>query len=213
MCASCVAQGASVPPYATAGSMSVSAQNSARAERRHDKHRHGAAMPSVRACAASISARIPPETDASQPLLVTSAHVAERGYDQEHKQLTSRAHVRSCTVHRVQDGDMISIDTEQRTMDVDLPSDVLAARRAQWQAPPEKTSGALHKYIRLVSSASRAASPTSEAALWPGWLFSGVGVPGPCRSPAALCVSGLARSRPAVSCWRQLGNHACIDRS
>ena len=56
----------------------------------------------------------------------------------------------------VRDGDVISIDAEKRTMDMDVAEEELDKRRQQWSAPPlKKTSGALHKYIRLVSSASQ----------------------------------------------------------
>ena len=56
----------------------------------------------------------------------------------------------------VRDGDLISIDAEARTMDVDVDAEELAARKEAWSAPAlKKTSGALHKYIKLVSSASQ----------------------------------------------------------
>lgn len=50
---------------------------------------------------------------------------------------------------------MISIDAATRSMDVEISAEELEARRAAWLAPPLKaTQGVLHKYIKLVSSAS-----------------------------------------------------------
>jgi dihydroxy-acid dehydratase len=55
----------------------------------------------------------------------------------------------------VQDGDWIRIDAKARTLDLDVPADELARRRARWTAPPLKaTRGTLAKYIRCVKSAS-----------------------------------------------------------
>jgi len=55
----------------------------------------------------------------------------------------------------VQDGDLITIDAVNNTIDVALSEEELAQRRANWTAPPLKAnSGILKKYIRSVSSAS-----------------------------------------------------------
>jgi len=55
----------------------------------------------------------------------------------------------------VRDGDRVTIDAVARTMDVDVTAEEMAARRAEWVAPPLKaTRGTLHKYIKLVRSAS-----------------------------------------------------------
>ncbi len=55
----------------------------------------------------------------------------------------------------VRDGDLVTIDAAARTMDVNVPADEMAARRAAWTAPPLKaTRGTLYKYIKLVRSAS-----------------------------------------------------------
>jgi dihydroxy-acid dehydratase len=55
----------------------------------------------------------------------------------------------------IRNGDTITIDAEQNRIDVDLSSEALAARKAQWVAPPLKaTRGTLHKYIKAVKSAS-----------------------------------------------------------
>ena len=55
----------------------------------------------------------------------------------------------------VQDGDPITIDLGALRLSLDLPAATLAAREAQWQAPPEKvSSGYLRRYVRTVRSAS-----------------------------------------------------------
>jgi dihydroxy-acid dehydratase len=56
----------------------------------------------------------------------------------------------------VENGDWISIDTVNNTMDVRLSDDVIAERRARWSAPPiPAEKGQLRKYAHLVSSASQ----------------------------------------------------------
>jgi dihydroxy-acid dehydratase len=58
----------------------------------------------------------------------------------------------------VRDGDAIAIDTEARTLEVELSPEELAQRLASWQPPaPKATHGVLAKYARSVSSASRGA--------------------------------------------------------
>ena len=55
----------------------------------------------------------------------------------------------------VRDGDRISIDAKQRRIDVEVPADELARRRAAWTPPPLKvTRGVLAKYVRCVRTAS-----------------------------------------------------------
>ena len=55
----------------------------------------------------------------------------------------------------IHDGDVISIDAERRTIELEVPGDELAARRAAWSAPALKaTRGTLGRYIRTVKSAS-----------------------------------------------------------
>ncbi|HEY8256745.1 MAG TPA: dihydroxy-acid dehydratase [Gemmatimonadales bacterium] len=55
----------------------------------------------------------------------------------------------------VEEGDLITIDAERRVLEVDVCKDELMRRRADWKAPaPRYTAGVLHKYARLVSSAS-----------------------------------------------------------
>jgi dihydroxy-acid dehydratase len=55
----------------------------------------------------------------------------------------------------VRDGDIVSINAETNSLDVDVPGDELERRKAQWVAPPLKaTRGTLYKYIKNVKSAS-----------------------------------------------------------
>jgi len=49
---------------------------------------------------------------------------------------------------------MIEVDVENRILRVDLSDEVLAERRANWQAPvPNYTSGVLAKYAKLAQQA------------------------------------------------------------
>mgnify|MGYP000103173997 CR=1 FL=1 len=55
----------------------------------------------------------------------------------------------------LQDGDTITIDAESNEINVDVSDEVLAERKAAWQAPAYKfTRGTLYKYIKNVKSAS-----------------------------------------------------------
>jgi len=55
----------------------------------------------------------------------------------------------------LRDGDIVHIDAETRSLQVELSDAELAARRRDWSPPPLKASrGVLAKYIRCVSSAS-----------------------------------------------------------
>jgi dihydroxy-acid dehydratase len=55
----------------------------------------------------------------------------------------------------VEDGDWIRIDAKTRRIDLDVPEDELARRRARFVAPPlQATRGTLAKYIRSVKPAS-----------------------------------------------------------
>ena len=57
----------------------------------------------------------------------------------------------------IEEGDIIEIDAEKRTMNaVEVTEEIFAERRKKWEAPPlEATSGTLYKYIKLVGSASQ----------------------------------------------------------
>ncbi len=59
------------------------------------------------------------------------------------------------TIALVHEGDQITIDAEQRTLELRISDDELNRRRSKWKPPhPRYTRGVLHKYARLVSSAS-----------------------------------------------------------
>jgi dihydroxy-acid dehydratase len=59
------------------------------------------------------------------------------------------------TIALVQEGDTISIDAEQLSLELEVSAAELATRRTQWQAPaPRYRSGVLGKYAKLVSSSS-----------------------------------------------------------
>ncbi len=59
------------------------------------------------------------------------------------------------TIALLNDGDIIEINAEKNTLEVQLSDKELAQRKAQWKAPPLKfSSGVLYKYIKNVSSAS-----------------------------------------------------------
>jgi dihydroxy-acid dehydratase len=58
----------------------------------------------------------------------------------------------------LQDGDVISVDAERGTLNVELSDPELAARRATWKPiAPRYTSGALAKYATLVGPACEGA--------------------------------------------------------
>ena len=55
----------------------------------------------------------------------------------------------------VKNGDPITVDAENNTIDVHISDAEMTARRNAWQAPPYKASrGTLYKYIKNVKSAS-----------------------------------------------------------
>jgi len=63
----------------------------------------------------------------------------------------------------VEDGDEILIDVDAKTLDLDVPADILAERRARWTPPaPRYTGGVMAKYAALVSSASEGAVTTGR---------------------------------------------------
>ena len=62
------------------------------------------------------------------------------------------------TIALVRDGDSITIDADKRLLQLNVPEQEIARRRATWQRPaPRYTRGILAKYAKLVSSASRGA--------------------------------------------------------
>ena len=55
----------------------------------------------------------------------------------------------------IKDGDVISIDAEANTLDVDVSESEMEARRKAWAMPAYKaTRGTLYKYIKNVKDAS-----------------------------------------------------------
>ena len=55
----------------------------------------------------------------------------------------------------IKDGDIITIDAKQNSLDVAVSDEEMAHRRAQWTVPPYKaTRGTLYKYIKNVKNAS-----------------------------------------------------------
>ena len=55
----------------------------------------------------------------------------------------------------VRDGDVITLDAERNSIDVDIKETELKSRRTSWSAPPYKYSrGTLYKYIKNVKNAS-----------------------------------------------------------
>ncbi|MFW5784408.1 MAG: dihydroxy-acid dehydratase, partial [Spirochaetota bacterium] len=62
------------------------------------------------------------------------------------------------TIALLQDGDIVSIDSHRKSIDVEIPDAELKARRDAWEAPAIRYErGALWKFAQLVSSASRGA--------------------------------------------------------
>ncbi|PLR81069.1 dihydroxy-acid dehydratase [Bacillus canaveralius] len=57
----------------------------------------------------------------------------------------------------IKTGDVVTIDTESQVLSVALDEDELAERKRTWSAPPLISRGALAKYARLVSCASKGA--------------------------------------------------------
>jgi dihydroxy-acid dehydratase len=63
----------------------------------------------------------------------------------------------------VEEGDPIVIDVDRKTLDLDVPVDELARRRARWSPPaPRYRGGVLAKYAAQVSSASLGAVTTGD---------------------------------------------------
>ena len=58
----------------------------------------------------------------------------------------------------VKDGDMITVDVEKRTVQMDVPEEEITTRRKGWRAPARHyTHGVFAKYAKLVTSASKGA--------------------------------------------------------
>ena len=66
--------------------------------------------------------------------------------------------VRGGPIAVVRDGDVITVDVDERRLEVALTSEEIAARLAEWRPPTLRvTRGVLAKYANSVSSASRGA--------------------------------------------------------
>ncbi|CAJ0699812.1 Dihydroxy-acid dehydratase [Ralstonia edaphis] len=62
------------------------------------------------------------------------------------------------TIGLVQEGDSITIDAHQRLLQLNVPDDELARRRAAWKQPaPRYTRGVLAKFAKLAATASKGA--------------------------------------------------------
>ncbi|CAJ0722604.1 MULTISPECIES: dihydroxy-acid dehydratase [Ralstonia] len=62
------------------------------------------------------------------------------------------------TIGLVHEGDSITIDAHQRLLQLNVPDDVLARRRAAWKQPaPRYTRGVLAKFAKLAATASKGA--------------------------------------------------------
>ena len=57
----------------------------------------------------------------------------------------------------IQNGDLITVDSEQKVLSVDLSQEELLARKQSWCPPPLPTRGVLAKYTRQVACASKGA--------------------------------------------------------
>ena len=59
----------------------------------------------------------------------------------------------------VHEGDSITIDAENRLLQLNVSEEEIASRRAKWQPPkPRYVRGVLAKYAKLVSTASEGAT-------------------------------------------------------
>ncbi|MCK6579738.1 MAG: dihydroxy-acid dehydratase [Anaerolineae bacterium] len=66
----------------------------------------------------------------------------------------------------LREGDIISVDIDARTLNVELSEEELEARRREWQPPqPHYTSGVMAKYARLVAQADDGAVTNSASGL------------------------------------------------
>ncbi|MBS3965895.1 MAG: dihydroxy-acid dehydratase [Truepera sp.] len=62
------------------------------------------------------------------------------------------------TIALVHEGDSVTLDAERRLLQLNVPDEEIARRRAAWQPPPARyTQGVLAKYAKLVGSAAQGA--------------------------------------------------------
>ncbi len=58
----------------------------------------------------------------------------------------------------MREGDIISLNIEKRTIELEITPEELTNRLYGWKAPePKYTSGVFQKYVKLVGSAARGA--------------------------------------------------------
>jgi len=59
------------------------------------------------------------------------------------------------TISLIENGDMITIDSDNRAMNLEISDEELQKRKEKWNKPDLKiTNGSLYKYAKLVSTAS-----------------------------------------------------------
>jgi dihydroxy-acid dehydratase len=62
------------------------------------------------------------------------------------------------TIGLVEEGDSVTIDAHQQLIQLNVPDEEIARRRANWKAPaPRYTRGVLAKFAALASTASKGA--------------------------------------------------------
>jgi dihydroxy-acid dehydratase len=66
----------------------------------------------------------------------------------------------------LREGDLISVDADAGTLQVELTDQELAQRRRHWRAPADPVGGLLEKYARSVGSASGGAVTHSGPVIW-----------------------------------------------
>ena len=95
------------------------------------------------------------------PNLETTLRVVQdlhRRSIQRENLLTRIGQLEAFEIALLEEGDIINIDAENRTLNVELPDEVLAERLANWTPPtPNYTSGVLAKFAKLVSQADHGA--------------------------------------------------------
>jgi dihydroxy-acid dehydratase len=63
----------------------------------------------------------------------------------------------------LRDGDLICLDIDNRTLDVELSQEEIDRRLSEWREPePRYKSGVFAKYAKLVSSASQGAITSAD---------------------------------------------------
>jgi dihydroxyacid dehydratase/phosphogluconate dehydratase len=93
-----------------------------------------------------------------QAVDIVSAFEAVGAYSKGLIDEEERYGIECSAIALLRDGDRIIIDSHRKILSVEMSGQELERRRAAWKAPPiSYRTGALTKYARLVSSASRGA--------------------------------------------------------